>query len=250
MSLLLSTAPIKAVFFDLYNTLARFYPPREELQANACRKFGIVVTPEGISRGYAMADEFMAQETARRPLAERLPEEQASFFAQYERLVLKGSAVTVDLATAGAVMQEVRRQPYDLALFDDVLPGLEQLRRKGLVLGLISNLHREGDRLLDGLGLQGRLDLVVTSRDAGVEKPHSGIFKAALTRAGVLPTQTVHVGDQLLSDVEGARRAGLHAVLMDRYGTASPPDDVLVVHNMQELADLLAPAPQKGKNRY
>ena len=34
---------IRAVFFDFYHTLVTFDPPREELQASACREFGIEV---------------------------------------------------------------------------------------------------------------------------------------------------------------------------------------------------------------
>ena len=51
---------IKAVFFDLYGTLAGFSPSRYEIQSSACADFGVSVTPEGILRGYALADAFIA----------------------------------------------------------------------------------------------------------------------------------------------------------------------------------------------
>ena len=53
---------IKAVFFDFYNTVGRFWPPREELQATACGEFGIEVTPDGVDVGYSLADAYMARE--------------------------------------------------------------------------------------------------------------------------------------------------------------------------------------------
>ena len=46
---------IKVVFFDMYNTLAGFRPSRYEVQSEACRDFGIEVTPAGIVEGYAAA---------------------------------------------------------------------------------------------------------------------------------------------------------------------------------------------------
>ena len=55
---------IKAVFFDLYNTLARFDPPREEQQARACRELGLTLRPELLPRAYLQADDFMARENA------------------------------------------------------------------------------------------------------------------------------------------------------------------------------------------
>ena len=54
----------KAVFFDLYGTLARFHPPREEVQAQACEPFGFNVARDGLVQGYAVADEWMAKVNA------------------------------------------------------------------------------------------------------------------------------------------------------------------------------------------
>lgn len=39
---------IKAVFFDLYHTLVRYDPPREELEAEALKEFGIDIAPEAL----------------------------------------------------------------------------------------------------------------------------------------------------------------------------------------------------------
>ena len=60
----LKMTEIRAVFFDLYGTLAGFDPPREEIQARAAAVFGFEVTKQGIDAGYHMADEFL---TARTP---------------------------------------------------------------------------------------------------------------------------------------------------------------------------------------
>ena len=68
-------AMIKAVFFDLYGTLAGFYPSRYEIQSTACADFGIQVTPEGILAGYALADVHMADQNAVRPLRKLGPRE-------------------------------------------------------------------------------------------------------------------------------------------------------------------------------
>ena len=54
----------KAVFFDMYNTLAGFRPSRYEVQSEACREFGIEVTPAGIVQGYAAADAYMTEQNA------------------------------------------------------------------------------------------------------------------------------------------------------------------------------------------
>ena len=232
-------AGVRAVTFDLFDTLARFWPPREQIQAEALRAFAIEVTPQGIDRGYALADAYMARENASgAPVRMRSPEATAAFFAEYERLVLHGAGVEVSREMAWRVWQQVRTIRYDLALFDDVLPSLRRLKDLGLALGLISNINRTGPDLLNSLGLEGVLDSAVTSREVGAEKPHAPIFLAALQRLGATSAETVHVGDQYASDIVGALGAGMRPVLIDRYGTAEPVVGVPSVSSLTEVVRL------------
>ncbi len=233
--------PVRAVFFDLYNTLAGFEPPRDVIQSRAAAEFGLRLTREGVNAGYLLADAFMATQNAGpRPVRAMSAPERDAFFARFEQQVLGGAGHDVGLERAGEVWARVRTQKYKLALFEDVVPGLSALRALGLRLGVLSNLDTPGDQLLANFGLQGRVDFAITSRDAGAEKPHPPIFLAALARAGVSAGEAVHVGDQLDSDIAGALSAGLHPVLMDRYNghpcyTAHPR-----VEGMAGLPRLLA----------
>ena len=232
-------AMTKAVFFDLYGTLAGFRPSRYEIQSAACAEFGIQVTPDGIVRGYARADAYMAEQNTIRPLRERGGEGRDRFMAEYERMVLRGCDVDVTPERALEIWRRIRRVPYDLAPFDDVVPALELLKSRGLALGLISNMNRDGGELAATLGLAAFLDFTVTSADVGAEKPHPAIFRAALARAGVAPHEAVHVGDQPASDVEGARRVGIRPVLMDRDGNHPAFQDCPRIESLAELPRLL-----------
>ena len=200
---------IRAVFFDLYGTLAGFDPPREDIQARAAAKFGFEVTKEGIDAGYHMADEFMARQNAVRPLRTLNGNEQWAFFSRFEQLVLQGAGHEVDLEAAGEVWAEVRKQEYQIALFPDVTDGLDRLRAQGLTVAVISNMNIGSERLLDDMGLVGHVDFATTSGETGYEKPDIRIFEAALGRAGVTADQAVHVGDQLESDIHGAENSGI-----------------------------------------
>ena len=51
---------VQAIFFDVYGTLAGFRPDRFEIQSEACSRFGMELTREGVLRGYALADVFMS----------------------------------------------------------------------------------------------------------------------------------------------------------------------------------------------
>ena len=90
----------KAVFFDFYNTLVRFDPPREELHAWALAQVGINVSPQALRRALPAADEFYHREALRQPPAQRGPEELKAFYAQYEAKVLNGLGIEIspDLA--------------------------------------------------------------------------------------------------------------------------------------------------------
>ena len=231
---------VRAVFFDLYGTLATFDPPREIIQANAAAQFGLELTPEGVDRGYHLADQFMSRQNATAPVRHMSLAEQAQFFAKFEQLVLEGAGHTVDLETAAAVWKKVRTQRYDLALFGDVIPSLGRIRNSGFLAGLISNVNSSGTALADSMGLTGHVDFAVTSGDAGVEKPHPAIFRAALSTAGAAPEEAIHVGDQLESDVEGALAAGIAPVLMDRFNGHCGYTDHARVTCMADLERLLA----------
>ena len=211
-----TTAMIQAIFFDLYGTLAGFQPDRFQIQSQACARFGIEVSREGIIRGYALADAFMSEQNAAKPVRTLDSSERDEFFAEYERRVLRGCGVDVSVQQADEIWRAVREIPYQMERFDDVLPAMDLLKQQGLTLGLISNMNMPGNELAENMGLTPCLDLVVTSGEVGMEKPHPPIFHEALRRAGVKADEAVHVGDQLSSDVHGARNVGIQPVLLDR----------------------------------
>jgi putative hydrolase of the HAD superfamily len=232
---------VKAIFFDLYNTLACFTPTREEIQTEACTAFGYTVTPEGIGRGYLKADDFMAAEKAKRRVGSIATER--SFFAEYERLVLEGAGVDVPASTALSIWDRVREIPYVMTLYDDVADVLPRLRAAGYTTGIISNMSTSGRQLAQDMNLDLFADFVVTSGDVGQGKPHAPIYLASLSHANVDASQAVHVGDSISADVEGAMAAGIQAIYMNRYPDIPPeealPEGVPTVNTLAEVEALL-----------
>ena len=230
---------IAAVFFDMYGTLAGFEPSRFEIQSQICTQFGIEVTPEGILKGYASADAYMSSVNSSTPLRLRSPGEKEKFFTEYERLVLKGSGVDISPERALEIWKRIRQVPYDLAPFPDVVPTLPGLKSRGIKLGMISNMNRSGPDLADSLGLSDKLDFTLTSLDVGVEKPHPDVFLEALRKAGVTSKESVHVGDQPVSDVVGAEGVGIHPVLLDRDDSYNDFNRCPRIRGLAELPKLL-----------
>ena len=230
---------IRSVFFDIYGTIAGFHPSRYDVQSRACLYFGIEVSPEGIIRGYADADEYMSMSNSIHPLHTLDSSERDGLFAEYERLVLAGSGIEVSLDTAIKIFRKVQTIPHDLAIFDDVIPCLDRLKLIGLTIGIISNMDHTPKELVSDLGLHGRINFMVTSGQVGVAKPHPKIFQSALSSAGVKPEEAVHVGDQLISDIQGAAEVGINPILIDRDGNHRKFTKYPYVTTLKELPDAL-----------
>jgi putative hydrolase of the HAD superfamily len=88
------------------------------------------------------------------------------------------------------------------------------------------------------IGFLDKVDFVVTSDEAGAQKPYPPIFELALQRAEARPAEAVHVGDQHHSDVVGAQRVGITPVLLDRRGAYDNVNDCAHIRDMQALVDL------------
>src|SRR3972149_431009 len=129
---------IKAVFFDMYNTLVGFDPERGELQARICREFGLDVDPQAVRRGYPLADDFWSRENARLPVAQRPETERQAFFAEYERIILAQAGLEVSPKRAGRIFVRLREVGARFVLYPDVLPAVSDLKHRGLTLGMVS----------------------------------------------------------------------------------------------------------------
>ncbi|MDR0458955.1 MAG: HAD-IA family hydrolase [Coriobacteriales bacterium] len=206
---------IKAVFFDVGQTLLSPAPDGEAFCATA-NSIGIKLTKEMV--------------------LEHTP----AMYQRYEQHYLSDSSFWDDHLRARAVWLDaygllyrllgLEEQAEQLALmayqfyfnpgawhlYDDVLATLTTLQKRGIKLGLISNWDSSLIPVIEGLGISEFFSTIIASADVGMHKPEPGIFKLALDRLQVQADEALHVGDHITADVEGARSAGLHAVLIDR----------------------------------
>ena len=230
---------IEAVFFDLYHTLVRYEPLQEELEAKALKGFGINTNPEVFNRPMVMANEFIYQEIARCPLSQRSKEETIALYMQYQRIVLREAGIEADEKLVLAMLGKMQQFKMKLVLFDDVAPTLNDLKGRGLILGLISNVERDLTATINELGLPSWLDIVVTSLDAGFNKPQPEIFEEAMRRAAVQPSEAMYVGDQYQVDCVGANHAGMKGILLDRGGYYEGITDCPRIRSLAELMGYL-----------
>jgi putative hydrolase of the HAD superfamily len=137
--------------------------------------------------------------------------------------------------------------PEHWMLYPETLGVLKDLKSEGYELGIISNFDSRLFTVLRGLGLADLFATVTISSMAHAAKPALQIFQLALEKHAAAPDEAVHVGDSLRDDIEGARLAGLHALLLSREAasqTASSPSvcgaAVPTIRSLQELPAAIA----------
>lgn len=227
---------LKAVFFDVGNTLLAPHPSVSEVVRE-------VLAEEGHIHDLAVIDGYM-------PLVDEFYEDRYRTDDTFWTSEVETSAVWVGMYSLlcrklgiEADAERIARRVYDefgdagrWRAYVDVEPAFARLREAGLRLGLISNWDRRLAGLIEGLGLAGYLDVIVSSAEVGLHKPDPRIFELACERLGVAPHEAAHVGDHHYADVLGATSVGMYPVLIDRHGVGcAAPVDTAFLTTLDEL---------------
>lgn len=97
-------------------------------------------------------------------------------------------------------------------------PLLQQLKAQQYRLAVISNGgHATRLKIIEGLGFHHYFDEIFSSESVGIAKPKAEIFQHACDHLGVAPKQSLYVGDHPVNDYQGARQAGLKALLLTGF---------------------------------
>jgi putative hydrolase of the HAD superfamily len=183
----------RAVVFDLWDTVAA-WPHGDPAHAELVEVVGL--TPE----------EWAAAEQRDRRWTE-------PFQDYLDRLGIGSSAA------ARALELRTKTTRRALVPVDGAVPLLDELRGRGLRLGLISNCSSEVAEVWEESPFAGAFDAVLLSASEGLCKPDARIYRLALERLGVEAGDTIFVGDGDAGELPGAEAVGMRAVqLGDRDG--------------------------------
>lgn len=230
---------IKAVFFDLYQTLVGYTPPREEWESKMLDGLGIKAPPSAFTRAFITADEYFYTENAKKPMSKRSKEEVTEVYFKHQSIVLTEGGIQPATELVRQMLLRWRDTQLKQTLFEDVIPAMTELKRRELLMGVISNVDKDIKPLMDELDVTPFLTIVVTSQETGFTKPHPEIFREALRRAELPADEVIFVGDQYQIDFLGASAVGMHAVLLDRGGFSEAPPECVRVRNLCQLSALL-----------
>jgi putative hydrolase of the HAD superfamily len=141
-----------------------------------------------------------------------------------------------------AYYQPVAKQ---LTIFEDTIPVLAELRKRGKKLGLISNTifpENYHQRELERFGLKDFLDFTIFSSSFGFRKPHASIYLKGIELLKVPTGNILFIGDRYFEDYIGPRGVGLRAMIKYREGRdySDPlPPDLIILKTLSEMLDYI-----------
>src|SRR5919197_2008185 len=201
---------LRGVLFDVDFTLAKPGPDLgPEGYQRLGSRFGLELDPSQYAEARRRAVETLE-------LHPELEHDEEIWILFTERIIRGMGGETERAYDCATEMTLAWEHAQNFELYEDVLPTLDDLRRRGLRIGLVSNTARDLEAFVRHHALD--VDAALSSRAHGHVKPHASIFSAVLERLDVAPARAAMIGDTPEDDVEGARALGMRAFLLDRDG--------------------------------
>lgn len=216
----------KAIFLDAGHTLLKAHPSTGEIYARVTRRFGVSVSPERFVEVFYGLFHNPEVEKYRRAL----PAGERGEYTFWHRL-------TTD---AYEMMDELHVIEFDkwfVEIYDEfargkswrVSGGYEKLRsfarENRIPLGIISNWDHRLRGILKDLNIYCDFKVIAISAEVRARKPDARIFRWAIRKMGVHAEDSVHVGDHLRDDFQGATAAGMGAILFRTGGSHTKDND-------------------------
>jgi putative hydrolase of the HAD superfamily len=235
---------IRAVFFDVGNTLLFPYPSVSEVCRQVLAEEGHIHDLSAIDALMPLVDEYYEDRYRTDDTFWTDEGETSQVWVGMYSLLCRRLGIADEPERIARRVYDEFGKPDRWSAYADVEPAFHRLAARGLRLGIISNWDRRLTGLLDGLGLGDVLETVVSSAEVGLHKPDPRIFELACARLGIEPGEAAHVGDHHYADIIGATAVGMTPVLIDRHGGAEVQpglflttlDDIESVLGLEETA--------------
>jgi putative hydrolase of the HAD superfamily len=202
---------VRAVYFDAVGTLIFPHPPAHEVYATLAAKQGVILDPKAVRERFLAA--YRVEEHADRANGWITSEERER--TRWRTIVTSALAGLPDPEAGFLELWEHFAQPGSWTVNPDAASVLNEIAGRGLILGMGTNYDSRVVRVVAGLpDLAPVAKRLVVSAAVGFRKPAAGFFRELLRLAGCDPSEVLFVGDDPENDYDGARAAGLHAVLL------------------------------------
>jgi putative hydrolase of the HAD superfamily len=205
---------IRAVVVDAVGTVIHPEPPAPVIYAEVGRRFGSKRTAAEI------APRFIAA-FAREEVIDHANGLRTSEVREIERWRHIVGDVFNDVTDTDACFRELFEhfsRPEAWRCDPDAAATIEALARRGYAVGMASNYDRRLRSVVAGLGALKPLQSLVISSEVGWRKPAPQFFLAVCQALEVPAQGILYIGDDPVNDDDGARAAGLRALLFDPKG--------------------------------
>ena len=214
---------LSAITFDVWETLIHDPPEAEEVRvglraramSSALRRRGIAVGEVALIEAYRAA--LPGMQSVWDGLRDFDTPDQVGYIL---RRLPPDVGNHVDAETVRELAQVYAQVVLDVPpeLVSDAPAVLSDVAARGLRMGLICNTGRTPGwalrELLRRFGILHHFEVLAFSNEEGIRKPDAEIFRRVLIRLDAEAIAAAHVGDDAASDVLGAKRAGMRAVLV------------------------------------
>ena len=229
---------IKVIFFDAAGTLIRTARPVGKSYALLAKSYGLEVLPQEIAERFGVCFTSAPPLAFPQTKAMKLEDLERAWWKELVRRVFEpfGTFSRFDDYFSELFRYFGRADAW--SLYPETAETLSALKKRGLILAVISNFDSRLLGILDGLGIASWFDSVVLSSRTGYAKPAPEIFQTALKLYGLKAEEALHIGDSPDKDAAGASSAGLTGVLLNRRGN-TVSDSFLQVQNLKEILHLI-----------
>lgn len=100
---------------------------------------------------------------------------------------------------------------------------MKYLKMKGIKVGIVTDSQLYSQlKKMEKLLLSDYIDVLVSSEEAGIEKPHSSPFLLAAHKLQVIAEECMMVGDNIARDIEGAKALWMKGIWINRHNKKNP----------------------------
>lgn len=218
---------IRAVIFDMYETLITHYRSPLYFGAQMAEDAGIA------------EEKFQA---LWRPTEYDRTIGKLTFEEVVENILRENRCYSGELVKKIVQRRIETKEDCFKKIHEEIIPMLEQLKAKGILIGLISNCFSEEAEVIRRSVLFPYFDAVYLSYEQGVQKPDKEIYKRCMADLGVRPEECLYIGDGGSNELEAARTLGMKALQAVWYlqeGTSQQTGRKAEFEQMERPMDIL-----------